>query len=222
MYSARQKLKTLLDEGSFKELWQGLCSRDYLGFVDYQSKLQQSAQDTGEKEAVICGLGKIGTYRCVIAVFELGFMMGSMGIAAGEKIARAFEIASRKRLPIIIITASSGMRLQEGTLALLQMAKTVEAAIQHSKKNLLFIAVVCDPTLGGVSASFTALADIIIAERGSRFGFTGKRVIEETFSVELEPDFQKVISAESNGFVDIAINFQEIRDMIIRILKLHC
>ena len=157
----------------------------------------------------------------MVFILEYQFMLGSMGSMEGEKIVRAFEKASRKRLPIVSFSASSGARMQEGVLSLVQMAKTAGTVYQHSKKKLLYISVICDPTLGGVTASYASLADIIIAEDNARFGFTGKRIIEKTINKPLPVDFQSASYAQKKGKVDLIVKPEELRNELITLLVFH-
>jgi len=219
--SVQDKLNTVLDQGSFKELWPNICTYDYLKFADYEKKLKLSREKTGMKDSVITGLAAINGRKCVIAAFEPMFMMGSMGLIAGEKIARTFRFAAKKNLPVITFSASGGARMQEGAISLIQMAETSAAVYKHNKRNLLYISVICDPTLGGVTASFASLADIIIGEKGARFGFTGKRIIEESTHEKLSNDFQKVEYAQRYGMVDIVAEKDEIRKVLAQLLTAH-
>jgi len=149
------------------------------------------------------------------------FMMGSMGSVVGEKICRAFEAAIKRRLSVVAFTASGGARMQEGPLSLLQMVKTAGIVKKHSEKGLLYISVITDPTTGGVSASFASLADIIIAEPHAVFGFTGKRIIEDTIKKELPDDFQTAESALKNGAIDMVVERDRIKDELATIFSLH-
>jgi acetyl-CoA carboxylase carboxyl transferase beta subunit len=221
MNPVREKLKSVLDYGVFKELWADLYTYDYLKFANYHDKLESARLKSGERDAVIAGIGSIAGCKCVIAAFEPLFMMGSMGLVAGEKISRSFRLAAKRKLPVITFSASGGARMQEGMVSLIQMAKTAAAVYDHMNKGMLFISVICDPTLGGVTASFASLADIIIGERGARFGFTGKRIIEETTHEILQEDFQTIEYACRHGMVDIVIDKTETRAILAQILKLH-
>lgn len=221
MNSVRNKLEDILDPGSFKELWSDLYTYNYLEFTDYDEKLRIARVNSGEKDSVITGTGMLSGYECIIAAFEPLFMMGSMGLVAGEKVARVFRFATKKKLPVITFSASGGARMQEGIVSLVQMAKTAAAVHEHTKKNLLYISVICDPTLGGVTASFASLADIIIGERGARFGFTGKRIIEESTHEKLPDDFQTVEYAKRCGMVDIVVDKTEIKDLLKRLISVH-
>jgi acetyl-CoA carboxylase carboxyl transferase subunit beta len=144
-----------------------------------------------------------------------------MGSVAGEKITRAFELATKKGLPIITITASGGARMQEGVYSLMQMSKTASAVYKHSRKRLLYISVLSNPTLGGVTASFASLGDIIIAEENAQIGFTGKRIIEETIRATLSDDFQTAKYIKEHGFADIVAGEDELRPILAKILQLH-
>lgn len=221
MNSIRNKIEDILDKGSFKELWPDLYTYNYLEFTDYEEKLRTARENSGEKDSVISGAGMIAGCKCVVAAFEPLFMMGSMGIVAGEKIARAFHFAAKKRLPVITFSLSGGARMQEGVVSLVQMAKTSAAVYEHAKKNLLYISVICDPTLGGVTASFASLADIIVGEKGARFGFTGKRIIEESTHEKLPDDFQTVEYAKRCGMIDIVADKAELKDLLRQLISLH-
>lgn len=221
MNSVRNKIEDILDQGSFKEHGLDIHTYNYLEFTDYDEKLKTAREKSGEKDSVITGIGMIANCKCVIVAFEPLFMMGSMGLVAGEKIARAFRFAVKKKLPVISFSASGGARMQEGVVSLIQMAKTSAVVHEHAKKKLLYISVVCDPTLGGVTASFASLADIIIGEKGARFGFTGKRIIEESTYEKLPDDFQTVEYAKRCGMVDIVVDKTEVKDVLVRLISVH-
>jgi len=221
MSSVRNKLDDILDQGSFKELWSDMYTYNFLEFTDYDEKLKIAREKSGEMDSVITGIGMIAGCKCVVAAFEPLFMMGSMGLVAGEKITRAFRFAAKKKLPVITFSASGGARMQEGVVSLIQMAKTSAAVHEHAKKNLLYISVICDPTLGGVTASFASLADIIIGEKGARFGFTGKRIIEESTHEKLPDDFQTVEYAKYCGMVDIVVDKNEEKDVLRQLISVH-
>jgi acetyl-CoA carboxylase carboxyl transferase subunit beta len=219
--TAREKLIKLVDEDSFVEIDQNLSSVNILKFPGYDEKLKKAKANSLENEAVISGYATINKKPCVIVVFEPLFMMGSMGSVAGEKITRAFEMATKKKLPIITITASGGARMQEGVYSLMQMSKTASAVYKHSRQRLLFISVLSNPTLGGVTASFASLGDIIIAEEDAQIGFTGKRIIEETIHAKLSDDFQTAKYIKEHGFADIIARDDELRPVLAKILQLH-
>ncbi len=218
---AREKLLQIIDQDSFTEYFDNLTGTNIIGFDGYHEKLMKAKLESGEAEAVITGIATIHKLPCIIIIFEPLFMMGSMGTVVGEKITRAFELATRKKLPIIAITASGGARMQEGVFSLMQMIKTSAAVKRHSQKKLLFISVITNPTLGGVSASFTSLADIIIIEDNAVYGFTGRRIIEETTKLSLTDDFQSAGFAKKNGQVDIIVKQDNLLGILTEILKLH-
>ena len=148
-------------------------------------------------------------------------MMGSLGVVAGEKLARMFEAARRRRLPAVTLSASGGARMQEGTLALYQMAKTVSAVRAHAARGLFYLSVICDPTMGGVTASFASLGDVILGLQGARFGFTGRRIVEETTHETLPDSFQTAEYAKAHGQLDRIVSEEELRAEIVRLLRLH-
>ncbi len=219
--SARYKLHNIIDQGSFIETERLYKSKNILQFSDYDEKLITAGKNSMENEAVITGLARIGDVPCAIFILEPKFMMGTMGIVVGEKIAMTFELAIKKKLPVISISASGGARMQEGVFSLVQMAKTTGAVYKHNKKGLLYISVISDPTLGGVTASFASLGDIIIAEADARYGFTGKRIIEETTHEKLPNYFQTAQYAKEHGQVDIIVNSIGLRPLLKKILSLH-
>ncbi|MDI9519641.1 MAG: acetyl-CoA carboxylase carboxyltransferase subunit beta [Bacillota bacterium] len=219
--SARQRIRFVLDEGSFFELDSLLASTDPLEFPGYKEKLNQARISSSEKEAVITGTGSINGQACAFFASEPGFMMGSMGAAVGEKLSRLFEYAEEKRLSVIGYTVSGGARVQEGILSLMQMAKVSGAVRKHSDAGLLYIAVLCDATTGGVAASFAMQADIILAEPNALIGFAGPRVIEQTTRQKLPEGFQKAEFQMEKGFVNKLCKRQEQKEILSRLLKLH-
>ena len=219
--NARQRIASLTDPDSFRELDAQLTAGDPLDFTGYQKKIQTVRMATGETEAVICGTAAIGGMPCCLFVMDPFFMMGSMGCAVGEKITRLFEFAVRRRLPVIGYTVSGGARMQEGLLSLMQMAKTSAAVKRHSDAGLLYIAVLTDPTTGGVTASFAMEADIILAEPGACIGFAGARVIAQTTKKSLPKEFQKAGSVLEHGFLDGIVPRAEQRRTLSDLLELH-
>lgn len=219
--TARIRIADLSEEGTFKEQDCGLTSIDPLGFDGYGEKLHNARTASGECEAVITGTAQLSGKLCELIVFEPAFMMGTMGSAVGEKVARAFEYALEHRLPVISMIASGGARMQEGTVALMQMAKTAVAVSRHSQAGLLYISVIANPMLGGVSASFASLADILIAEPDAVYGFTGKRVIEQTIGEKPPDGFQSAQMALENGMVDLVVEKSELKHTIHAILSMH-
>lgn len=219
--AARQRVELLCDAGSFEEWDEDLTSKDPLGFPDYPVKLHKSRTGTGEKEGVVCGRAKIGGWPCAFFAMEPGFMMGSMGGVVGEKITRLFEQATQEKLPVVGVTVSGGARMQEGILSLMQMAKTSGAVKRHSDTGLLYIALLSDPTSGGVTASFAMEADILLSEPGALIAFAGPRVIEQTIRQKLPKNFQRAEYLLEHGFLDAVIPRRNIKQVITFLLRLH-
>ena len=199
---ARQRIKLITYKDSFRELFSDIRSCNPLDFPGYTEKVETVTDASGEAEAVLCGTAAIDGMPCGLFVMEPYFMMGSMGSAVGEKITSLFEYATTHRLPVIGYTVSGGARMQEGLLSLMQMAKVSAAVKRHSDAGLLYVAVLTDPTTGGVTASFAMEADIILAEPGATVGFAGARVIEQTTRKQLPKEFQKAEFVLDHGFVD--------------------
>ncbi|MBQ7336400.1 MAG: acetyl-CoA carboxylase carboxyl transferase subunit beta [Clostridia bacterium] len=218
---ARQRITMIADESSFCELFSEIHSCNPLDFPGYREKLDAAAEASRENEAVICGTATVGGQRCCVFAMESAFMMGSMGSAVGEKITSLFEYAVKQRLPVIGFTVSGGARMQEGLLSLMQMAKTSAAVKRHSDVGLLYIAVLTDPTTGGVTASFAMEADIILAEPGATVGFAGKRVIEQTTKQTLPKEFQSAEFVLEHGFLDAISPRKDQKKLLAEILKLH-
>ena len=221
METARARIESVLDRNTFHEYWAELYSYNFLDFPEYEDKLKKARVTMNEMENVITGIGRIDNCKCVIIVFEPNFLMGTMGLIAGEKIARAFKLAIKKKLPVISISASGGVRLQEGVIALMQMVKTSAMVSKHNEKGLLYISVISNPTLGGVTASFASQADIIIGEKGALYGFSGKRIIKATTCEELPENFQTVEYAQNCGMIDLIIDKEELRNVLSHLLRLH-
>ena len=221
--SARERLKLLVDEGSFVEADETLVSVDPLNFrdkVSYKDKLKEKQDKTGMKEAVISGDALIKGYPVSIVIMDFSFIGGSMGSVVGEKVSRAAERACEKKQPLITVSSSGGARMQEGIFSLMQMAK-VAAAIGKLKDNgILYISVLCDPTFGGVTASFATIGDIIIAEPGSRIGFAGASVIEQTIKQPLPENFQRADFLLGHGLIDIVVGRQQLKDMLAKLFEL--
>ena len=192
-----------------------------LNFPGYKEKLETVRVASSEKEAVVCGTAAIGKQKCCLFVMEPYFMMGSMGSAVGEKVTILFEYAVQHRLPVIGFTVSGGARMQEGLLSLMQMAKISAAVKRHSDAGLLYIAVLTDPTTGGVTASFAMEADIILAEPGATVGFAGARVVEQTTRKTLPEGFQKSEFVLKHGFIDSIIQRSSQKKYLNELLKMH-
>lgn len=219
--TAYERLRITLDEGSFTEFDAGILPVNPYKLADYDDKLVKALKGTGLNEAVITGEGTIEGFPVVIVVMDTYFMMASMGTVVGEKITRATEAACAAKKPLIIFSASGGARMQEGVLSLMQLAKTVAALNRLADAGLLYISVLTDPTTGGVSASFAALGDIIIAEPGALIGFTGPRVIEQTIRQKLPEGFQRSEFLKQHGFVDLIVKRPMMKAMLATILDLH-
>ncbi|NOZ26025.1 MAG: acetyl-CoA carboxylase carboxyltransferase subunit beta [Nitrospirae bacterium] len=221
--SAMERLKLLIDNGSFKELDPDLKSTDPLRFKDtkpYGERLEENRKKSGLNDAIISGEVQIKGLPAAVAVMDFSFMGGSMGSVVGEKMSRTAELALAKRIPLIAVSASGGARMQEGMFSLMQMAK-VSASIGRLKDSgVPYISVLTDPTFGGVSASFAMLGDIIIAEPRSLIGFAGPRVIEQTIKQQLPPDFQRAEFLLSHGLIDMIVSRKDLRETIFRILTL--
>lgn len=219
--SARERLAITIDKGSFNEYDACMVSKNPIDFPQYAEKQQELRRKTGLKDAIVTGDATIRGIRCVVAVMDSQYMMASMGSVVGEKLTRAFERADEEKLPVIVFTASGGARMQEGTVSLMQMAKTSGAVGRHSAKGLLYITVMTDPTTGGVTASFASLGDIIIAEPKVLIGFAGRRVIEGTIKQRLPDDFQSAEFLLNHGFVDMIVERKSIRRTLAHLMKLH-
>lgn len=218
---ARERIKALVDPDSFVELDATLLSSDPLLFPGYTAKLADQAGKCGEPEGVVTGLASLHDHQLALGVMEPGFMMGSMGEAVGEKLTKLVETATERKLPIILVTASGGARMQEGIISLMQMAKTSAALARHNRAGLLYIPVLTDPTTGGVTASFAMLGDIILAEPGALIGFAGPRVIEQTIKQKLPEGFQRAEFLLEQGFVDHIVARADLPGFLDRLLKFH-
>jgi len=218
---ARQRIKLITDKDSFRELFSEIRSGNPLDFPGYAEKVETVTDASGEAEAVVCGTAALDGIPCAVFVMEPYFMMGSMGSAVGERITALFEYAVEKRLPVIGYTVSGGARMQEGLLSLMQMAKVSAAVKRHSDAGLLYVAVLTDPTTGGVTASFAMEADIILAEPGATIGFAGARVIQQTTRKILPEGFQTAEFLLEHGFVDSIVPRAGQKKRIAELLKLH-
>ncbi len=214
---ARERIVMLADAGSFRELDRGLVSVDPLAFTDqraYRERLLEARRRTGLREAVVIGEARIAGHPVMLVVFEFGFMGGTMGSVAGEKIADAFEYATKHRLPLVSATQSGGARMQEGMLSLMQMAKTAAARARHDHAGLPYISILGHPTFGGVAASFAALGDVLVAEPGALVGFVGPRVIEQTIGERLPEDSHRAETLLASGLVDLLVERLRLRETV--------
>ncbi|MCP3762487.1 acetyl-CoA carboxylase, carboxyltransferase subunit beta [Domibacillus sp. A3M-37] len=218
---AHERIKSLLDEGSFRELDAGLSTANPLQFPDYEEKIAADRKKTGLNEAIVTGVGSIDGYPSAFAFMDSSFRMGSMGSVVGEKITRAVEEAIRLRIPFIIFTASGGARMQEGVLSLMQMAKTGAAFKRLSDRGGLIVSVMTHPTTGGVSASFASLGDFNFAEPGALIGFAGRRIIEQTIREKLPEDFQTAEFLLKCGQLDAVLHRSEMKEKLSFLLDIH-
>jgi acetyl-CoA carboxylase carboxyl transferase subunit beta len=216
--TSRERIIDVLDLG-YQELFTRI-KENYLDFPDYENKLEKARKATVEDESVMCVLGKINGISACVGVMDSFFMMGSMGSVCGERITKLIEYATEKNLPLILFTTSGGARMQEGVISLFQMAKTSQALARFKEKGL-YIAVLTDPTTGGVSASFASLADITIAEPNALIGFAGKRVIERTIKETLPKEFQTAEFLLEKGYLDMISDRKDLKNTLSTLLKLH-
>ncbi|MBE87552.1 MAG: acetyl-CoA carboxylase carboxyl transferase subunit beta [Verrucomicrobiales bacterium] len=220
--SARLRLASLINEKTFKELDAGMTSVDVLEFTgveSYSSKLEKYKEKTGEADAVITGLCKMGEHKIAIGIMDFSFLGGSMGSVVGEKLTRMIEIGTKNRIPVIIISTSGGARMYEGMFSLMQMAKTCGALAYHAEANLPYISVLTHPTTAGVMASYASVGDLIIAEPGAMIGFAGPRVIKDTTQAELPPGFQTAEFLIDRGMIDAIVSRNEMRNSLINYLN---
>ena len=218
---AEQRITQLVDPGSFEELWANLSPKDPLKFTDrisYKQRVKATQKKTGRKDALMSGRAFIKGRGVVLAVMDTRFMMASMGSVVGEKITRAIELATKEDKPVIIVSASGGARMQEAALSLAQMAKTSAALARHDDAGGLFLSVLTDPTTGGVTASFSMLGDLILAEPKALIGFAGPRVIANTVRQELPDGFQRSEFLQQKGFVDRVVHRKDLRNEIARLI----
>ena len=218
---AIDRLNMVLDADTFEPWFEEIESGNPLNTSGYSEKLAEARKKSGSSEAVTIGLGKIGGHETVIGVCDPNFMIGSMGQVMGERITRAFERALDERLPVILFCCSGGARMQEGILSLMQMEKTAAAVKQHSDAGLFYCSVLTDPTMGGVTASFATLADVILAEPKARIGFAGPRVIQKTLGITLPEGFQTAEFQLAHGMVDQIVERQTLKNQLHFLLYTH-
>ena len=218
---AKNRIKMVADAGSFENWFEEEKTGNPLNFPEYEEKVAATQEKTGLSEGVTIGECTIYGQKTVLGVIDARFMMGSMGHVVGEKITRAMEDATEKKLPVILFCCSGGARMQEGIVSLMQMAKTYAAVKRHSDAGLLYVPVLTDPTTGGVTASFAMLGDIILAEPKALIGFAGPRVIEQTIGQKLPEGFQRAEFQLEHGFVDAIVERDDLKMTLYRILKMH-
>ena len=220
---ARARLNAFLDGEGRYEIGQEVLPVDALKFKDsrkYPERLKEALENTGETDALVVMGGAVKSINCVVACFEFDFMGGSMGSVVGERFVRGVETAIEQKVPFICFTATGGARMQEGLLSLMQMAKTNAALTRLAKKGLPYISVLTDPTMGGVSAGFAFVGDIVIAEPRALIGFAGPRVIESTVRVKLPEGFQRAEFLQEKGAVDMIVDRRALRDTIAHCLAM--
>jgi len=218
---ARQRLNSLIESGSFEEMDAEMASVDVLNFTGvstYASKLADYQKATGQKDAVVTGIAKIGQFPVGLGVMDFTFLGGSMGSVVGEKLTRMIERATEKALPVIIISASGGARMYEGMFSLMQMAKTCGALAYHAQSRLPYISVLTDPTTAGVMASYASVGDLILAEPGAMIGFAGPRVIKDTTQAELPAGFQTAEFLMDHGLIDAIISRKDMKKHLLEYL----
>ena len=221
--TARERLDFTLDPEGRYEIGAEVVPVDFLKFVDsrrYTDRLEADTGESGETDALVVMQGAIKTIPVVVAAFEFRFMGGSMGSVVGERFIRGVQSAIEQKMPFICFTASGGARMQEGLMSLMQMAKTTAALTQLSTERLPFISVLTDPTMGGVSASFAMLGDVVIAEPGALIGFAGPRVIEQTVKQTLPEGFQRAEFLLEHGALDMIVDRRQMRDRLVSLITL--
>lgn len=218
-----QRLSITVDRGSWHEMFADLAIGDPLGFVDskpYPKRMHQAREASGRNDAVVVGVGKIEDRPVAIAVMDFEFMGGSMGVVVGEKLTRIFNLATRRGLPVIVFCASGGARMQEGVLSLMQMAKVSTAIARLRDARLPYLSVLCDPTTGGVAASFAMLGDLNLAEPDALIGFAGRRVTRQTANQELPENFQRSEFLLAHGMLDAIVVRHQMRFTLARLLAI--
>lgn len=221
--SARERLKLLVDEGSFIEADENLVSLDPLHFKDsisYKDRLKENQKKSGLKEAILSGDALIKGHPVSLVIMDFSFMGGSMGSVVGEKVTRAAERAIEKKQPFVAVSSSGGARMQEGIFSLMQMAKVSAAIGKLKDTGILYVSVLCDPTFGGVTASFATLGDVIIGEPKSLIGFAGPRVIEQTIKQPLPDDFQRADFLLDHGLIDMVLDRKNLRETLAKLFEL--
>ncbi|WNV75811.1 acetyl-CoA carboxylase carboxyltransferase subunit alpha [Geodermatophilus sp. DSM 44513] len=221
---ARARIDLLADPGSFSEVAFQPGAPDPLTFTDlreYPERLAEAERRSGETEAVVVGIARIGGAETVVAVMDFAFLGGSMGVEVGRRITGAAELALERGLPLVTVCASGGARMQEGVFSLFQMARVSQAFGRLHEAGLLSVCVLTDPTYGGVSASFATLASVLVGERGAHVGFAGPRVVQETIRAELPADFQTAEFLLAHGLVDRVETRADLRPLLVRLLALH-
>jgi acetyl-CoA carboxylase carboxyl transferase subunit beta len=218
-----QRLAITVDRGSWHEMFENVAIGDPLKFVDsrpYPKRMAQAREASGRNDAVVVGTAAIEDRTLGLGVMDFEFMGGSMGVVVGEKVARLFDFATRKGLPVVVFVASGGARMQEGALSLMQMAKVSAAIARLRDARLPYLSVMCDPTTGGVAASFAMLGDLNLAEPGALIGFAGRRVSKQTVNQDLPEDFQRAEFLLAHGMLDAIVPRHQMRFTLSRLLAM--
>jgi len=218
-----QRLAITVDRGSWREMFEDMAVDDPLKFVDsrpYAKRIAQAREASGRNDAVVVGTAAMEDRKLALGIMDFEFMGGSMGVVVGEKLARLFDFATRKGLPVVVFSASGGARMQEGALSLMQLAKVSAAIARLRDTRLPYISVMCDPTAGGVAASFAMLGDLNIAEPGALIGFAGRRVSKQTVNQELPADFQRAEFLLAHGMLDAIVPRHQMRFTLSRLLAM--
>ena len=218
LMDAHDRISLLVDPDSFEETEESLESSNPLGFKKYNDKISLLQEKTRLKEAVVTGRASIGRHPVVLAVMDFRFFAGAMGSVVGEKITRAVELATREKRALIILSSSSGARMQEGMLSLMQMAKTCGAIARHNSASLPYLSILTHPTTGGVTASFATIGDINLAEPRCMIGFAGPRVVKETTHQDLPPGFQTAEFMLEHGLIDAIVERRFLRERMVQLL----
>jgi acetyl-CoA carboxylase carboxyl transferase subunit beta len=220
--TAGERISQITDNGSFQEINGKIKSSNFLNFTDaksYGKRIDEAIFKSSITDAIVTGSAKISSHQVALGIMDFSFMGGSVGSVVGEKVARLIELAVEKKIPVIIFSASGGMRMQEGIMSLMQMAKTSACLGRLRENRLPFISVLTDPTTGGTTASFAMLGDINIAEPGALIAFAGPRVIEQTIRQKLPPGFQRAEFLQEHGMVDIVSPRKELKETLVKTLK---
>ncbi len=215
---SRERIHSLVETCTFEEMDALMTSVDLLKFTGYRAKLDRDRKATMLMDAVVTGVGKIGAHRVALGVMDFGFLGGSMGSVVGEKLTRLIERATEGNWPVVIISTSGGARMQEGSMSLMQMAKTSAALAYHAKHRLPYLSILTNNSYGGVMASYAALGDLILAEPAAMIGFAGPRVIKDTTHAELPPGFQTAEFLVDHGLIDAIVPRHDMKDQIVKYL----
>jgi len=221
--SARERISLVIDDGTFVETDPNMTSVDFLKFKDskkYSDRIKAALKKSGGGDAVVTGFGLMNGQEVIVAVFDFGFLGGSMGSVVGEKITRAIELGLEKKAPVMVFSSSGGARMQESIMSLMQMAKSSAALAKLKKAGIPFISVLTDPTTGGVTASFAMLGDLNIAEPKALIGFAGPRVIEQTIRQKLPEGFQRSEYLLEHGMVDMIVSRKEMKAKLSQTLRI--